>query len=211
MAGRARRRHELHLVPHAGALERGAHVGDVEMHVDLARRGRRLMGQQPGHDLDGDAGSDQLRGVGVAQHVQREVDPGARSDPSHQLVHRRVGHRRADAPRPQVDEHVVGVQLAILGVHVVGVAAHQPCGHRDRRRRTQLGSRPVGVGRSRHDVHLLGPADEVGVAQPERLADPHPRLGQQRQQEPITGPLWRGQHGDHLLGAQGPRCPLRRP
>ena len=78
--------------------------------------------------------------------------------------------------------------LAVLGVHVVRVAAHQPGGHRDRRRRAQLGSRAVGVVGSGHDPHLLGAAHEVGVAQPERLPDPHPGLGQQRQQEPITGP-----------------------
>ena len=41
---------------------------------------------------------------------------------------------------------------------------------------------------------------EVGVAQLECVADPHPRLGQQRRQEPVTG----------SSGAGGGRRPLRR-
>ncbi len=49
---------------------------------------------------------------------------------------------------------------------------------------------------------LLGPAHEVGVTQTEGLTDAHAGLGEQRQQEPVTGTLWRGQHRNQLLGAQ---------
>ncbi|MGH3452757.1 MAG: DUF2933 domain-containing protein [Haloechinothrix sp.] len=45
---------------------------------------------------------------------------------------------------------------------------------------------PLGVVGSGDDAHLAVPADEVGVAQPEGLADAHSRLGQQREQEPVA-------------------------
>lgn len=41
------------------------------------------------------------------------------------------------------------------------------------------------------------------------MADPHPGLSEQRQQEPIPGPNRRRQHRDDLLGAERARRPLR--
>ena len=56
-----------------------------------------------------------------------------------------------------------------------------------------------------HDMHLALAGDEVAVPQPERLADPHPGLGQQRQQEPVPQVLARRQDRHDLPGLQGAR------
>ena len=71
------------LVPHAGAVQRVAHVGDVEMDVDLAGRGRRLMREQPGHDLDRHAatGSARWRGCGAACGAVNSIPVRARIRP----------------------------------------------------------------------------------------------------------------------------------
>jgi hypothetical protein len=45
------------------------------------------------------------------------------------------------------------------------------------------------------------------VPQAKRLADPHPGLGQQRQQEPVPQMLACGQDRSYLAGVQGPRDP----
>ena len=51
-----------------GAVQRGADVGDVEVHVGLARRRRRPVRQQPGDDLDRPprSGSARWHGCGAA-------------------------------------------------------------------------------------------------------------------------------------------------
>jgi hypothetical protein len=43
----------------------------------------------------------------MAERVGGEPDPGAGGDAADQLVHRRVGHRRADPAAEQVHEHVL--------------------------------------------------------------------------------------------------------
>jgi hypothetical protein len=165
--------------------------------------------EEPGDDLDGHARADQLGGMGVAEHVDGEVDAGPSSYAPDELVNRCVGHRRAPPTRPQVHEDVVGVDVAVFAVHVIRVQADEPGGDRQLQRRAQLGPSAVGVVGPRDDVHLLATADEVGLSQPEGLADAHPRLGQQRQQEPVAGSLGRGEYEHHLLGAERARLAAR--
>ena len=92
-------------------------------------------------------------------------------------------------------------------MHVLRVQAHQRRRHRDHRGLPQLGPRPVGVVGPRHDADLPPAADEIAVAQAERLADAHAGLGQQRQQEPVPQVLAGAEDRGHLAGIQGPRRP----
>ncbi len=195
------------LVPHAGPGQGLPHVGGIEMDVGLAGGRRGAVREQPGDDLDRHAAADQLGGVRVPQHVRGEGDPGARGDAADQLVHRRVAQRLPDPPAEQVDEHVVGVDVAVLGVHVLRVQPHQRRRHRDHRGFPQLGARPVGVAGPGHDMDLPAAADEVAMPQPERLAHAHPGLGQQRQQEPVPQVLAGSQDRGHLPGIEGARRP----
>jgi hypothetical protein len=110
------------------------HVFSSEMHVDLAGGDGRSVGEQASDDLTGHTRADQLGGMGVAQHVQRELHAWDGLDPGDHLVDRGVGERPADATAPEVDEYEVRVHVAVLGVHVVRVAAHQPGGDRGGRR-----------------------------------------------------------------------------
>ena len=145
----------------------------------------------------------------MAKRVGGEADPGAGSDAADQLVHRGVGHCPADVAAEQVHEHVVRVDAAVLDVHVLRIKAHQRRGDRDHRGRADFRPRPVGVVRPGHDVHLARAGDEVGVPQPERLANPHPGLGQQRQQETVPQMLTGRQDRHDLPRFQGVWGPPR--
>ena len=92
-----------------------------------------------------------------------ELDAGAGSDPSHQLVDGRIGHRGSPPATPEVYEHVVRVELAVFDVHVLAVEPHERGRHRHHRRHPHLGPGPVGVVVARNDVHFPASADEVTV------------------------------------------------
>jgi hypothetical protein len=62
---------------------------------------------------------------GVAQRVGGEDDSGALGDAADQLVNGPVVQRLPDRPGEQVDEHIIGVDAAVLGVHVLRIQAHQ--------------------------------------------------------------------------------------
>ena len=179
------------------------------MHVGGAGGGRGAVGEQPGDDLDRHPGADQRGGVGVAQHVQRELDAAALPQPGDELVHRLVVQRLAVRCRPQVDEHVVRVEIAVLVVHVRRIQPGQRHRDRDRRHRPGLGARPVGVVDPGHDADRQFAGDEVAVPQPERLADTHPGLGQQPDQQPVAQMGAGGQDRGDLVGLQGARHPGR--
>jgi len=68
---------------------------------------RRLDANQPG-------------GVRVPEQVRSERDPGAAAQPADEVVDGRIGQRVTLRLAPQVDEHVVGVQRAVLAVEIVG-------------------------------------------------------------------------------------------
>jgi hypothetical protein len=63
----------------------------------------------------------------MAEHVRSEGDPGALGDAADQPVHRRVAQRLPDRLGEQVDKHIVGVDIAVLGVHVLRIQTHQRC------------------------------------------------------------------------------------
>src|SRR5258705_120676 len=69
------------------------------------------------------AGGAQPGGGGGPQHGRGEGDPGGRGDGGDSWMHRRVAQRLPDPPAEEVDEHVVGVKLAVLGVHVLRIQA----------------------------------------------------------------------------------------
>jgi len=170
----------------------------------------RAMGQHLRDDLDRDTGPDQLGRSGMPQHVRAELDPGPGPQPRHELGDRVVPHGSPDRCREQVDEDVVAVQVAVLGVHVLAVQAHQRRRNRQRGNRSGLGPGAVGVVLTRHDPQLATTRNEVAVAQPERLTHPDPGLCQQREQEPVPQPRAGGEdHRDLLHGQRGrqpPRC-----
>jgi hypothetical protein len=109
---------------------------------------------------------------------------------------------------PEVNEHVIAVQLAVLAVQVVGVEPDQPGTGRDRPRLSGLGASTVVV-HSRH--HRNGPfrRGPVLVPQPQRLPDPHPGVVKHREQQPVPQPITRVQDRLHLHGGQDPRVLAR--
>nr|WP_242002305.1 hypothetical protein [Kribbella steppae] len=91
-------------------------------------------------------------------------------------------------PAPQVDEDIVGIEVAVLAVQVIGVEPDQLGADRDRPRHARLRASAVVVG-PRDDGHLPFGGGDVGVPQAQRLADPDAAVPQQREQEPIPQPL----------------------
>jgi predicted acylesterase/phospholipase RssA len=68
----------------------------------------------------------------VAPPVRVELDPGSPAQACHQVIDGRVGQRLPVWPAPEVDEHIVGVQIADLPVQVVGIQSDQSRVDRDR-------------------------------------------------------------------------------
>ena len=132
-----------------------------------------------------------------------EVDPGPPAQPLDQVIDRGVGQRVAARFAPQVDEHVVAVQLAVLAVQVVGVEPDQPGAGRDRPWLHGLGAGAVVVDPRHHRDRALrrGP---VLVSQPECLPDPHPGVAEQREQQPVPQPVAPVQDRLHLGSGQDP-------
>jgi hypothetical protein len=93
--------------------------------------------------------------------VGPEVDAGAHPQPTHQVVDGGVAPRVPFRLRPQVDEHVVRIQGAVLAVEIVDIQAHQLRAGRHPPAHTALGPgavvvapRPDGEGSAR-DVEIL--------------------------------------------------------
>ena len=185
-----------------------AGVFDAEVSVDLDRGGHRGVPEQPAHHLHRGARAQQPGGVGVAAPVRVEVDPGPSAQPADQVIDRGVGQRAAVLPGPEVDEHVVAVQVAVLAVQVVGVEPDQPGADRDRPGLHRLGAGPVVVDPRHHRDRALG-RGPVLVAQPQRLPDPHPGVVQHREQQPVPQPVAGVEDRLHLGGGQDPRVLAR--
>ena len=92
---------------------------------------------------------------------------------------------------PQVHEHIVGIQVSVLGVHVLGVEADQTGGDGDDLDVGDLGPGPVSVVGPGHDAQLSRPGEHIGVAQTQCLTNPKAGLGQQGEQEPVPQVLAR--------------------
>lgn len=103
--------------------------------------------------------------------------------------------------RPQIDEHVVRIQGAVLAVEVVGIQAHQLRAGRDDPAHTGLGPGAVVVG-PRPDCE--GPARdvEIRVTQPQRLTDADAGVEQQGKQQPIPQMLTRVEDRLNLFGGK---------
>ena len=110
-------------------------------------------------------------GRGVPAPVRVEVDARPPAQPPHQVIDRRVGQRVAVRLAPQVDEHIVRVQIPVLAVQVVGIQPDQPGADRDRPRLTRLAAGPVVVVPGHHRHLALG-GGQVLMPQAQRLADP---------------------------------------
>ena len=143
----------------------------------------------------------QLGGVRVSKHVRPERDSGPLPDPADQVIDTRVGHRTPDRTRPQVDEHVVAVQVAVLGVQVIGVEPDHPRRHRHLPAASALGPRPIRIP-SRHYRDQARCGVDVAVPQPQRFTDPQPALAQQGEQKPVPQPITRGRDRRDLLSVQ---------
>ena len=105
---------------------------------------------------------------------------------------------------PQIDEHVVAVEVAVLFVQVVGIKPDQLCRHRDHPRACRLGAGTVCVEAREHGDLAFGGGD-VRVPEPERLPDPHPGVIQHREQQPVPQPAAGIQDRLDLLDGQHPR------
>ena len=203
-----RRPHSCTALPVVGEparlLQALAGVFDAEVPVDLDRGGHRGVPEQPAHHLHRGARAQQPGGVGVTAPVRIEVDPGPSPQPADQVIDRGVGQRAAVLPGPEIDEHVVAVQLAVLAVQIVGVEPDQPGADRDRPWLHRLGAGAVVVDPRHHRDRALG-RRPVLVAQPQRLPDPHPGVVQHREQQPVPQPVAAVQDRLHLGGGQDPR------
>jgi hypothetical protein len=107
-----------------------------------------------------------------------------------------------------VDEDVVGVHRPVLDAEIVGIEPHQLTTGRDEPGSAALGAGLVVVN-ARHDGHLPSGHIEVLVPQPERLTDPHPGIGEQGEQQPVTQVFTGIQDGLCLDRGENPRSRLR--
>ena len=139
-----------------------------------------------------------------------KVKPHPRAGAAHQRVDRAVAKRRTDLPRPQVHEHVVGIDQPVLLSHVQRVQPHQLIGH-DRKPARALPPRAVSVVLPRHQLHPPLPRAHVLMPQTQRLRNTHPRLRQQREQEPVAQPPLHSDHGHDLRQRQHLRQLPHRP
>src|SRR6266511_1149997 len=119
--------------------------------------------------------------------VRVEVDAGVPAQPQYQVVDRGVGQRPPQRVAPQVDEHVVAVQIAVLAVQVVGIQPDHLRPDRDRAGRGRLGPCSVVVDPWRDGQFAFGGGD-VLVPQAQRLTDADAALPQQDEQEPVPQP-----------------------
>ena len=77
------------------------------------------------------SGLDRLAGVSVTEHVRTRIDTGPPLQTLKERHDSGVRHRRSNATIPQVDKHVVAVQLAILLEQIPRIEGHQAGEHVD--------------------------------------------------------------------------------
>ena len=79
-----------------------------------------------GHHLHRNPATQQLRGIRVPKSMRPERDCGPFPNPAYQVIDTGIRQRMPGRSRPQVDEHVVTVQVAVLGVQIIGVEPGSP-------------------------------------------------------------------------------------
>lgn len=146
--------------------------------------------------------------MGVPEQMGVKVDACAPPQPLDQAYRRPVPHRRADGAVPQVHEHVVAVQLAVLGEQVVRIEVEQRLPDGDLLRGVALAACTVGVVFPRSQRQRPPVRVDVLVPQAQRLPDPAARLEHQRHQQPVPQPLARVEDPLHLGVRQRRRSPL---
>ncbi len=143
-------------------------------------------------------------GVPVGMGVQ-VADPRALPQAAEQLPGAVPRHRRAAGRPRQGDERVIAVQHAVLELHVIGVEVEHDVPDRHGPLLHPLDPCLVGVVVAGNHAHFGAAHAQVLVPQPQRLADPQPRLVQQAHQEPVPGPRARRHRQGSLLRRQGLR------
>lgn len=131
------------------------------------------MAEQVGDDLDGHAVTQPLGRHGVPQPVGIEVDPGSPSQSPHQVIDRRVGQRMTMRLAPEIDEHIVAVQILDILVKVVDIRPDQLGANRNRAGALGLGAGTVVVN-PRTDCDLTFGGGPVLMPQSKGFPDPHP-------------------------------------
>ena len=126
----------------------------------------------------------------------------------HQVIDRRIAPRATERLAPQVDEHVVGIQVAVLLVQVVGVEPDHLRADRDGPRPGGLGPCPVVVD-PRGDRQLALGGSQVLMAKPQRFPDPNARVPQKGPEQAVPKMGARVQDRLHLGGGQDHRLPAR--
>jgi hypothetical protein len=122
--------------------------------------------------------------VCVPAPVRRERDPAHGTQPRHQVIRRRVGHRAAGGSSPQTDEHVVRIDSLVLAVQVIGIQPHQRRSRRDHPAPAALGPHAVRLVSGDH-AHQTAADVDVLMPHAQGLPDPQAGLQQHRQQQPV--------------------------
>ena len=162
-----------------------AQILDVQMRVDLLCGVHRAVRDQLTDYLQRHPGAPAERRVGVPEPVRREVKshpPGACRAPDRSRSRRSPDGRPARPTDSRTRNQSSGRRTRRACTRRTGASA-PPRPARSR-------ARPFPAPRWRcprgsTDLNPVLPGDDVLVAQPERLPDPHPGLKQQREQEPI--------------------------
>src|SRR5205807_10663010 len=103
--------------------------------------------------------------------MNSEVKPDQPPRAAHQLVDRRVTQRPPELALPQVHEHEVRLQRAVLLVHVIRPQADQLARDRHRPARAALAPRAAATALARDDLNPPPPRDDILMPQPQRLPD----------------------------------------
>lgn len=104
--------------------------------------------------------------------------------PPHQGIDGGVCHRLPMRPAKQVDEDVVGIQVAIFDVEVVGIQPDQFGAHRDGARVRRFSARTISAVAPADGDFPFGDGD-VLMPKPQGFTDPDTGVMEQREQQPV--------------------------
>src|SRR5205814_6569586 len=118
-------------------------------------------------------------------HVRPYKNTSALLESSEQVIDGRVGHWATYLALPQIDKDVIGIEFAQFVNQVIAIQTHQTGVHVDAQfiSLNSLRACLVGVIVARHNPDLVVPAPDIGVAQPQSLADTHAGLRQEAYQQ----------------------------
>ena len=99
----------------------------IDLQVRVGAGGGRY-GRMPEeflHDFGWHLTTQEVGGVGMTQHVNGERDTAACPQTDHQIGDIPVPPRRSGRSAPQVDEHIVAIEIAVFVDQIVGVEPDQ--------------------------------------------------------------------------------------